>query len=174
LTLGLFVPTWIDVIRASLDDLYAAPELRENPGFCGVAGADVVDADVAAIRKVIETRLDLRRGLERISKQQRARRVDTRQNRLTDSLAASSVVASTPLRVQPLLNNLLRVDRTDDAIVLEFADKRLRYPSYVEDSIQQMLAGVTFTALDVANELDVESSVTLCRQLLVEGFLTTR
>ena len=175
LTLGLFVPTWIDVIRAALNDLYAVPEMRENPSFCRTDGGyDVAEAELSAIRRVIGTRLDLRVGLERISEQQRARRVDTRQNRLSDSLAAPGIDALTALCIQPLLSNLLSVTTTNDAIVLDFVDKRLRYPAYVEPSIRQMLSRDRFTPLDVAGELDVDSCVTLCRQLLHEGFLTAQ
>ena len=83
------------------NDLYAVPEMRENPSFCRTDGGyDVAEAELSAIRRVIGTRLDLRVGLERISEQQRARRVDTRQNRLSDSLAAPGIDV---YKRQPLL-----------------------------------------------------------------------
>lgn len=174
MTLGFFLPNWIDVIKAALIELYSLESLRSSPSLLGgKKPGQEFDSEIREVMRVLTQKLDLRRGVDRLQAEYFARRVDTRSRRLVDSIQATKMTTATRLRVQPDLIFKLQKRNEAQKLELSFADKKLLYPLFVEKIIRRMIFQKVFSVESLATDMDHKSLLTISQQLLREGFLTT-
>ena len=64
------------------------------------------------------------------------------------------------------------VARTEgDRLLVLLGDRELRMPAHVAPAVEQVRSRTTFTPADLAEHLDPQSRLVLCRRLVREGLL---
>jgi hypothetical protein len=158
LTVGVNVHTWLDAIRAALDECEEDVEFRRSVPENGELGTDLVE------------RLAARLAPEDVARRARTRFVDTRrpilEGQLEEVRALGSITVETPLERRPTVIAALH------GTTLSFEGKRVSFPERVREELDAMLAAEQpFTAGELPGDLDNESRVVLVRRLIREGFL---
>lgn len=167
LTLGIFAPSWLDVLKASLRDIQDQPWLRESVAP-GLPGGAALDAPIAEAKSRMLHDIDLRAGIDALRHEVFARHIDTRHGRLRDVLRQDLTSSQTYQR-QSVPFTLLR---NGDSIALRFGNKEIKLPSFVEPLLEVIANGKPFVASSLPSVLDEDSTQRLLRKLLVEGFIS--
>ncbi|GGI05554.1 cupin domain-containing protein [Egicoccus halophilus] len=97
-------------------------------------------------------------------------RVPDRRGGLRDLLALDELDDLTPLRVRA--GTGARVVAAADAVELVLADRRLRLPAALSDTLGRIVAQDRLRPVDLDDQLDEGSRLVLCRRLVREGLLT--
>jgi bifunctional lysine-specific demethylase and histidyl-hydroxylase NO66 len=88
---------------------------------------------------------------------------------LRDRIAARDLTDETALRRRPGHPCVTRTE--GDRIVVLLGDRELRMPSHVAPAVDVLRARPSFTPADLAEHLDPQSRLVLCRRLVREGLL---
>ena len=158
ITVGVNVHTWIDAVRAALDECQDDVEFRRSVADDGEQSVDLVE------------RLAERLRPEDVRRRARAKFVDTRRpildGHLEEAREAESVTADIPLeRRSTVIADL-------HGTTLSFDGKHVEFPEQVEEVLEAVLdANGPFTAADLPGDLDEEGRLVLVRRLIREGFL---
>jgi lysine-specific demethylase/histidyl-hydroxylase NO66 len=155
LTVGVVVQTWIDAVKAALEECEADPAFRRAP-----AGAS--DELVERLASRLDPGAVERRQWEKL--------VDSRRpilaGQLTQLRSLASLTLDTPLERRPTV-----IAETLDG-VLRFEGKHLRFPAHVADDLAFVVSATgRFTARDLPGTLDESGRLVLARRLVREGFL---
>lgn len=165
LTVGLFPPTWLDILHEHLISLSDLPAFRRAPTVF-----EKNDAELLCTRFAESFAFDACR--ERLSRRLYTSESQPADHRLLDLLASASLTEATCLRVRPSLNVLL--SRSDGYITLRCFGALVQFPKVAGATLRQILAQTDrFTPLDIESDLDHDEILVLCRRLLREGVLTT-
>jgi lysine-specific demethylase/histidyl-hydroxylase NO66 len=159
LTVGVNVITWLDALKAALDD--AGDDLALRRSIDAGAADDVVQALTDRL-----TRADVeRRRSERLARRSRPVLADGfEQLRALEWLTHETPVERRPVHV--------RLHEDGASLTLEFDGTQLRMPARVRAEIDAMLAASEpFTAGDLPGSLDEDGRLVLIRRLVREGFL---
>jgi ribosomal protein L16 Arg81 hydroxylase len=159
LTVGVNVITWLDALKAALDDAGDDLALRRS--------IDVGDADdvLEALTDRL-TRADVeRRRSERLVRRSRPGLADGfEQLRALSGLSRETPVARRPVHA--------RIAEDGASLTLEFDGTELRMPGRVRAQVEAILASIKpFTAADLPGPLDEDGRLVLIRRLVREGFL---
>jgi ribosomal protein L16 Arg81 hydroxylase len=158
LTIGVNVYTWLDAVRAALDECAVELELRRSVPEDGVAAPDLLSA------------LEERLAPEEVSRRRRAKLVRSRRPVFADGL--SELRASRALTTETLLERRRTVLSEVDDGALVFEGRSIRVPAHAEEELQAIaVADGPFRAADLPGELDGESRLVLLRRLMREGFV---
>jgi hypothetical protein len=161
-TVGVNVYTWLDALRAALDECADDVDFRrEAPG----------DGDMA---DELVTRLQERLAPDRVARRRRKRLVKTRRpilgGQLSQLRALDGLDTSTLLERRDTV--LADVESTDAGVTLSFEGRPLVFPAHLLSEIEFVAeAEEPFRPSDLPGELDDESRVVLVRRLVREGFL---
>jgi ribosomal protein L16 Arg81 hydroxylase len=155
ITVGVNVYTWLDALRAALDDCGDDVEFRRSP---------TGEAD-----ELVE-RLRARLEPEQVARRQRRRLVKTRRPILGGQLGQlrtlDGLTLETPLERRPTVLFDL------DGLTLVFEGKEISFPVSAEEPIAFAAAAAgPFTPSELPGELDDEGRLVLVRRLVREGFL---
>jgi JmjC domain len=158
LTIGVNVYTWLDAMRAALEECADELELRHSVPDDGVASADLLG--------VLEARLEP----ENVVRRRRSKLVRTRRPVLEDGL--SELRASDALTTETLLERRPTVLSELDDGTLVFEGKRIRVPERAVPELRAIADSEgPFRAHGLPGELDAESRLVLLRRLIREGFV---
>jgi hypothetical protein len=158
LTIGVNVYTWLDAVRAALDDCADELAVRRSVPDDGVAPPDLLE--------VLEARLQP----DDVVRRRRSKLVRTRrpvlEGALTELRASDALTADTLLERRPTVLSELE----DGALVFE--GKRLRVPERAVAELRAVAESEgPFRAEELPGELDAESRLVLLRRLIREGFV---
>ncbi len=158
LTVGAVAYTWLDAIRAALEECADDVELRRSVPADGVASADL-------LARVAE-RLDP----EAVARRKRSRLVSTRRGvldgQLSELRALDALTEATLLERRPTV--IWELEGTE----LVFEGKRIAFPAVARAELEAIVAAEQpWRPLDLPGDLDGESRLVLVRRLVREGFL---
>jgi ribosomal protein L16 Arg81 hydroxylase len=161
-TVGVNVYTWLDALKAALDECADDVDFRrEAPG-----DGDMADELVA--------RLQERLAPDRVARRRRKRLVKSRRpilgGQLSQLRALDGLAAGTLLERRDTV--LADVESTDAGVTLSFEGRPLAFPAHLLSEIEFVAeAEEPFRPSDLPGELDDESRLVLVRRLVREGFL---
>jgi hypothetical protein len=158
LTIGVNVYTWLDALRAALDECAEELAVRRSVPDDGVAPAELLEA------------LEARLQPDDVARRRRSKLVRTRRPVLEGAL--SELRASDALTAQTLLERRPTVlsELEDGALVFE--GKTLRVPERAAAELKAVAESEgPFRAQELPGELDAESRLVLLRRLIREGFV---
>src|ERR687895_688648 len=162
LTVGLHPTTRMDALRMALDSCADDPEFRRS-----------LPADGALPKDLLE-RLAARLEPDEVARRARRRFVAGRRPVLHDQLSQvrdlESLTATALLERRPTV--IAELEEEDDAIVLVFEGKEIRFPSKAAPAVRAAYgAAHPFRAADLPGPLDMAGRLVLVRRLVREGFL---
>ena len=88
---------------------------------------------------------------------------------LRDRIAARDLADDTPLRRRPGHPCVTRTE--GERLLVLLGDRELRMPAHVAPAVEVVRSRATFTPADLADHLDPQSRLVLCRRLVREGLL---
>lgn len=161
LTIGINVHTWLDAVRAAVEECKDDVALRRSVPEDGRGGEDVLETLARRLRP------------DEVARRRRERFLRTRrpirEGELTQRRSLEQLTPQTPLERR---NTVLADLRGDDPIALVFDGKEVAFPSFVREDLEFLLAADgTFNAADLPGGLDDEGRLVLVRRLVREGFL---
>jgi hypothetical protein len=163
LTVGVNVYTWLDAVRAALEDA-----AREEAGFRRAVGDD---AELPQeLLGLVRERLDP----ERVARRRRARFISSRRpirsDRFDQLRALRELDAET--LVERCESVLFDLEALDDGTVLAFEGRRVKFPAHVREEVEAVAgAEEPFRAADLPGQLNEAGRLVLVRRLVREGFL---
>jgi ribosomal protein L16 Arg81 hydroxylase len=162
LTIGLHPTTRMDALRMALDSCADDPEFRRSLPADGTLPEDLLE------------RLAARLEPAEVARRARRRFVAGRRPLLHDQLSQvrdlESLTATALVERRPTV--IAELEEEDDAIVLVFEGKEIRFPSKAALAVRAISGtGHPFRAADLPGPLDVAGRLVLVRRLVREGFL---
>jgi hypothetical protein len=157
-TVGINLHTWVDALRAALDECESDLEFRRSVPEDGEMTADLLD------------RLAAKLDPPDVARRARAKLVRSRRPILDGQLAEvrtlESIAADTPLeRRATVIADL-------EGATLSFEGKHVTVPEHARAELEAIVeADGPFTPADLPGELDDESRLVLVRRLIREGFV---
>ena len=151
--------TWIDAVRAALDECADDVDFRRSVPADAESGVDLIE------------RLAERLGPDEVARRARAKLVDSRRpildGQLDEVRALDSITVDTPLERRPTVIADLR------GTTLSFEGKHADVSRTRRATSSRPCSPRTrpFTAADLPGPLDEESRLVLVRRLIREGFL---
>jgi lysine-specific demethylase/histidyl-hydroxylase NO66 len=162
LTIGLHPTTRMDALRMALDSCADDPEFRRSLPADGSLPGDLLE------------RLAARLEPGEVARRARRRFVAGRKPVLHDQLSQvrelDALTAGDPVERRPTV--IAELEGADDAVVLVFEGKEVRFPPKAEAAVRA-LAGTAgpVRARDLPGPLDEAGRLVLVRRLVREGFL---
>jgi cupin superfamily protein len=162
LTIGVNVYTWLDALRAALEECGDDLEFRR-----GVDGHAEPEADLLE-------RLRARVDSQAVAARRRAKLARTRRpildGQLTQLRALELLTAETAVERRPSVLAELTID--DEGVVIAFDGKEVRFPPHAEAEVECLFdAGEPVQPRRLPGRLDEPSRLVLVRRLVREGFL---
>jgi hypothetical protein len=163
ITVGVNVVTWLDALRAALDECGDDVEFRRSVAADGELEADLLER----LRERLAPEAVVRRRRRRLV----AGRRPIRHGQLGQIRALDRLSLETPVARRPTI--LADVDVQDDGIAeLVYEGKTLTFPPQARDDVAFALtAEGNFTPADLPGDLDEAGRLVLVRRLVREGFL---
>jgi lysine-specific demethylase/histidyl-hydroxylase NO66 len=158
ITVGVNLHTWVDAVRAALNECETDVEFRRSVPADGEEATDLL------------ARLADRLRPEDVAGRARARLVDSRRpildGQLEEVRTLDGLTADTPVeRRETVIADL-------DGTTLSFEGKHVAFPEHAAPELEAAFAaGGPFTAAGLPGSLDEESRLVLVRRLIREGFL---
>lgn len=158
LTIGVKVYTWLEAVRAALDECAGEIEFRRavpasgelDPNLLGSLGERL--SPEAVVRRMRRRFVEGRRPI--------------RDGQLSQLRALEQLTVETPLERRPTVIHEL------DFPELRFEDKTIAFPTHVEPELGFLVSAEgPFTLTGLPGNLDDESRLVLGRRLVREGFL---
>jgi hypothetical protein len=161
LTIGVNVVTWLDALRAALEELDGDVRFRRSWGSGG--GAEEL---VAALGERLAPELVAERARRKLVKTRRP----VRAGHLSQLRALDDLDVDTGLERNPAV--IADVVEVDGGVTLVFEGREVTFPAHARDEVVAAAAAEgVFTASELPGELDDESRLVLVRRLVREGFL---
>jgi hypothetical protein len=162
-TVGVNVYTWLDAVRAALDECAA-----EEVDYRRSAADDGVPAD--ELLQLLGDRL----GREEVARRRRERFVASRRpirgDQFNQLRGLGRLDADTPLERSDTVVFDFTAD--EEHVTLAFEGRRLSFPVHACEEVEAVArAKSRFRAADLPGDLDEESRLVLVRRLVREGFL---
>jgi hypothetical protein len=158
LTIGVNVYTWLDALKAALEECAGEVEFRRSVPVDGEAEADLLG--------LLETRL----SPDAVSRRRRRRFVKGRRPILADQLEQLRLLER--LTVDAPVERRSTVIADLDFPSLSFEGKTLTFPERLREDVGFLVASEEpFTAGDLPGALDDEGRLVLLRRLVREGYL---
>jgi hypothetical protein len=163
LTVGVNVYTWLDAVRAALDECAAEEvEYRRSVADDGVPAEELLEL------------LGDRLGREEVARRRRQRFVASRRPIRGDQFdqlrGLGRLDAETPLERSETV--VFDFAAGEEYVTLAFEGRRLSFPVHAREEVEAVaLAKERFRAADLPGDLDEESRIVLVRRLVREGFL---
>jgi lysine-specific demethylase/histidyl-hydroxylase NO66 len=157
-TAGVNLHSWVDALRAALDECEDDVEFRRSVPADGELEADLLD------------RLAARLDPADVARRARTRFVGSRRPILEGQLEEVRALGS--LTAETLLERRPTVIADLDGTTLSFEGKQVAFPEHAHEELEAVFAAEEpFTASELPGELDEESRLVLVRRLIREGFL---
>jgi Cupin superfamily protein len=158
ITVGVNVHTWVDAVRAALDECEDDVEFRRSVSSDGELQADLLE------------RLADRLTPGAVAGRARVRFVNGRRpildGQLEEVRSLDSITVDTPVERRPTVIADL------DGTTLSFEGKHVAFPEHVREELEAVAAAKEpIAAAELPGELDDESRLVLVRRLIREGFL---
>ena len=162
LTIGVNVHTWLEAVRAAVDECAGELAFRRSVSEEGETDDDLLS--------LLAERLEPARVAERMRERFVRTRRPIRDGLLSHLRALDSLDAGTELlRRETVIAELLE---DGDAVRLVYEGKELRFPPFVRDDLEFLLeAEEPVRPAELPGALDEESRLVLVRRLVREGFL---
>jgi lysine-specific demethylase/histidyl-hydroxylase NO66 len=158
LTVGVNQHTWLDAVRAALDECADDVEFRRSVPGDGTAHVDLLER----LRTHLEPEAVARRARERLVRSRRP----VLEGQLAELRALDDLTTSTLMERRPTVIADL------DGAALVFEGKRVEFPEHAAGALSAAFATERpFRAADLPGPLDEESRLVLVRRLVREGFL---
>jgi hypothetical protein len=162
LTIGVNVDTWLDAVKAALD------ECRDEVAFRRAVDADGRTEDdlLGLLAERLEPEEVARRRRERFLRMRRPIREDAlTQLRALDGLGVETLVERRE-------TTLAELRAEGDSLCVAFEGKELRLPARVREEVEFCVdAAEPFTPADLPGSLDANGRVVLVRRFVREGLL---
>jgi bifunctional lysine-specific demethylase and histidyl-hydroxylase NO66 len=160
LTIGIATHTWLDGLKAALDD--CEDEIAFRRAVDQGSGNGLVD--------LLAERLEP----EQVKRRRRRRFLDSRRPIREDGL--SQLRALDRLDAETMLERretvIADVEEWSDGLELVFEGKEIRFPAHASPEVQACFESESpFRVTDLPGELDAEGRLVLARRLVREGFL---
>jgi cupin superfamily protein len=159
LTVGVNVITWLDAIKAALDDAGDTLAFRRS-----LEAGDAQDALDALAGRLTHDDVERRRSERLISRARPELADGFDQLRALEHLAHDTSVERRPAHA--------RLAEDGDSVVLAFDGTEMRLPGRIRDDVEAIMAAdAPFSADDLPGSLDLDGRLVLIRRLVREGFL---
>jgi hypothetical protein len=171
-TLGVNQLTWRGLVRRTVEQALDAVPDRHLPGGYLDDPAGLADGLAERLQALAEEvrRLDPRAAVETEIRRFLTSRPSRLSGGLADTLAlAAGITDDTRLRRRPGHPCVL-LDRGEQVEVL-LGDRSLTVPARIRPALEEVRARTGLTPADLADRLDPESRLVLCRRLVREGLL---
>jgi JmjC domain len=157
-TVGINVHTWVDAVRAALDECEDDVEFRRSVPDDGVMGDDLLERLAAKLEPAD------------VARRARAKLVRSRRpildGQLEEVRTLDSLTVDTPLERRPTVIADL------NGATLSFEGKHVTVPEHARAELEAIFeADGPFTAAELPGELDDDSRLVLVRRLIREGFV---
>jgi ribosomal protein L16 Arg81 hydroxylase len=157
-TVGINLHTWVDAVRAALDECESDLEFRRSVPEDGETTADLLDLLAARLEP------------DDVARRARSRLVRSRRpildGQLEEVRTLGSLAADTALERRPTVIADL------EGTTLSFEGKQVTVPEHARAELEAIFeADGPFTAAELPGELDDESRLVLLRRLIREGFV---
>jgi bifunctional lysine-specific demethylase and histidyl-hydroxylase NO66 len=174
LTIGVRTVRWRDVVRRTLEGWLEDPSLAA-PLPAGWAGdperlADGLRARVAALAATTELADRAAEACVAEAAAFRSGLTPDLTGGLRDLLEVDGLEDTTPLRRRR--GTVARLVAGEQRVEVELADRSLRAPAELAPALGRLLGGEARRPADLADLLDHQSRLVLCRRLVREGLLT--
>jgi ribosomal protein L16 Arg81 hydroxylase len=174
LTIGLFLPTWLDIIRSALIRLHMTEELRLVPAnFSAGRELHLDKGDISRIIDFLSKNMDLEGGLEDLKSKYFGRHVDTRSRRLKDLIGLEGLSDTSRVGIQSMLP-YKKVQADHGGLHLLFLGKEISLPPAATGTIAFLEKNGSARICDIIDAVDISSRRIIIEALLREGFLTLR
>jgi lysine-specific demethylase/histidyl-hydroxylase NO66 len=161
LTIGVNVVTWLDALKAALEEL--ADDVRFRRSW---QSPEPVEDLVDALQKRLGGAEVARRARERLTRTRRP----IRDGQLTQLRALGELDEETPLERRATV--LAELVDGDGGVALLFEGRTVTFPAHARDEVVAVVrAAEPFTAAELPGSLDDASRLVLVRRLVREGFL---
>jgi ribosomal protein L16 Arg81 hydroxylase len=163
LTVGVNVYTWLDAVRAALEE-----SAHDEAGYRrAVAEGEELPADLLdLLRQRLSAEAVTRRRREKFVSSRRPIRGDR-----FDQLRAVRELDAETL-VERRASVLFDLEPSDDEVILAFEGRRLMFPTHAREELEAAAyADEPFRAADLPGRLDEKGCLVLVRRLVREGFL---
>ena len=169
ITVGFFLPTWLDIIRSALAELTKTNEVRASPRLLRHSNRIVVDPTEQAMFERLVSGLDMQGGFRRLQDQYRSRRTDIRQNRLVNLLKMTEMNSGTHAR---LVSGVLikNASAAKGGVTLQFIDKEIDIPAAASEFVKGLAQASSMPLNSIPSSLAIQSRVDLIKLLVQEGF----
>jgi bifunctional lysine-specific demethylase and histidyl-hydroxylase NO66 len=160
LTIGVAAQTWLDGVKAALDD--CEDELAFRRGVGQGSGDGLVD--------LLAERLEP----EQVERRRRRRFLDSRRPIREDGLSQLRALEwlDTGTVLERRETVIADLEEWSDGLALVFEGKEISFPAHASPEIQACFESETpFRVADLPGELDSEGRLVLARRLVREGFL---
>lgn len=167
MTLGFFVPTWIDIIKSALVQCYSSELLRRAPLR---PDGKLRSTEIEEVKGFLLEKLNLESGLAALADEYFSNHVDGRRGRLRDLSQAHEIDFKTIVGLQ---HNLpFRFRQNADRTKLAFADKELSLPASAKRTLEYVLANGPCRIDEIVDLVEPNSRLSFIKLLVIEGFLT--
>lgn len=173
-TIGINQLTWRGLVRRSVENLLAeVPDEHlpagylDDPAVLSDGLADRLSAVADEVRQLDPT-LAVEHEVQRFLSTRPARLAGG----LRDVLALDDIADETPLTRRPGHPCVLVEARDGASLRILLGDRVLTVPARLRPALEEVRSRSTFTPGDLADRLDPQSRLVLCRRLVREGLLT--
>lgn len=174
LTIGVVQTTWHDLLQRLVDR--ARDDVRFRAALPAGWAADAGDGAAAAVGAGVLRDLaawiaahDIDVLLDEEARRFWGSRPAVLRGQLPLLHRLGGIADATLVEPRPLV--AWRLERTDDAIVVVVADRRVSLPRRVEAAVRQLLEGGRIAVRDLSDHLDEPGRAVLVRRLVREGLL---
>jgi ribosomal protein L16 Arg81 hydroxylase len=173
MTLGFFLPTWLDIYRASLSEMLDSNEIRTIPEMNVKSGKfNIEPSETAFYSEFLAKNIDLNAGFQRLQREYSERRVDSRSHRLIDLIQNNNIGFKTEILIHPDLKIDTSVSDDKKLLNMRFANNEVTLPIVAKSTIDFIILNGPVVVEEIIDDVELESRLTIIRALVRAGMIT--
>ena len=169
ITLGVLAFTWLDALKLIIEQAHEVEGFRKKLDWNN-ASPERIKETISGLFKELLTKIPDDKIVKELSEKVSRKRLSSDHKRLDDLIGIHSLNEKTKVQVRKEIDYQLQTSQQE--VIFSFYNKRIRFPLYVRESIEEIIALDIFTIRDLTSPLDANGKKVLVKKLIKEGFLT--